>query len=119
MLSRENRYMANDLNKNRYQFMSILNSSTSGDFIATFPKINPIELQRNDDVVIKIGYGQRLDTLAYDYLGDGGYWWVLCLLNGFATPFEPEIVAGKVIRIPSSLSYIFRILENKSQQNAR
>jgi hypothetical protein len=99
--------------------MDIMNSSTSGNFIATFPKIDPKEIQQSDDVFVKINYGQRIDTLAFDYLGDGGYWWVLCLLNGFATPFEPEIVAGKVIRIPSSLGYVLSVLERKSQQNDR
>lgn len=108
--------MANNLNKNRYQFQPILNSPTSGDFIATFSQINPKELQRPDDVFVKIGYGQRIDGLAYDYLGDGGFWWVLCMVNGFATPFDPQIVAGTVIRIPSSLGYIFNVLEQKAAQ---
>lgn len=92
-----------------------MNAPASGDFIATFPRINPTELQRPDDIFIKIGYGQRIDAIAYDYLGDGGYWWVICMINGFSTPFDPQIIAGKVIRIPSSLGFIFNVLEQKSK----
>lgn len=101
-----------DLNLNRYQFQTI-QQSASGNFISTFSNYAPADFQRPDDIFIKIGYGQRIDQIAYDYLGDGGYWWVICLTNGFSTPFDPEIVVGKVIRIPSSVSYVLSVLESK------
>jgi len=98
---------------NRYSYLTVLNSA-SGSFISTFPSIQPEEVQRSDDIFVKVSYGQRLDNLAYDYLGDGGYWWIICLVNGFKTPFDDEIVQGRIIRIPASVNYVLNVLERKS-----
>jgi hypothetical protein len=96
---------------NRYSYQKLL-TSASGSYISTYPSVMPEELQRPDDLFVKISYGQRIDNLAYDYLGDGGYWWIICLVNGFPTPFENT--EGKVIRIPTSVNYILNILEKKA-----
>jgi hypothetical protein len=83
--------------------------STTG--MTTFPFVNPALLQSSDDFFIKLQYGQRIDNLAYTYLGDGHYWWVICLLNGLATPFDASLIAGKLLRIPTSTAKIFKAIE--------
>lgn len=42
---------------------------------------------------------QRLDHIAFDYYGDGRYWWVLAIVNGIG--FMPQIRPGTELRIPS------------------
>jgi len=94
----------------RYSYQTIVNSK----FISTFPQISPEELQSSDDIFVKLQYGKRIDNLAYEYLGDGRYWWVIALLNGLNTPFDDDLIVGKIIRIPSSINNILSILENKA-----
>ena len=82
--------------------------------LTTFPFINLLELQSSDDFLIKLRYSQRIDNLAYQYLGDGNYWWVICLVNGLKTPFDQSLIAGKILRIPTSIAKIFKILQEKN-----
>jgi len=100
---------------NRYSYQELL-TSASGTFISTLPGVSPEELQRPDDLFVKVTYGQRIDNLAYDYLGDGGYWWVICLVNGFKTPFDDRISTGEIIRIPSSINFVLSVLERKTNE---
>jgi hypothetical protein len=93
----------------RYDWQAI---STTG--LTTFPAINPLELQSDDDFYVKLRYGQRIDNLAYQYLGNGHYWWVICLLNGYKTPFDPVLITGAIVRVPISVARIFKILEDKN-----
>ena len=93
----------------RYDWQAL---STTG--MTTFPFIDPKELQSNDDFYVKLRYGQRIDNLAYQYLGDGHYWWVICLLNGLKTPFDPSLITGSIVRVPVTVSKIFKILEEKN-----
>lgn len=94
----------------RYSFLPII----SEKFIATFPVIKLEELYSNSDFFVKLQYGQRLDQLAYQYLGSGQYWWCIALINGLKTPFDKELIVGKLLRIPISINKIIQILENKS-----
>lgn len=73
-----------------------------------------VELQRSDDIVVSIKYGQRIDQLAYQYLGDGSLWWVICLLNGASTPFSEKFSVGSLIRIPTNVSYILSVIESSN-----
>jgi len=87
-----------------------------GKAMTSFPYINPLELQSSDDFFVKLQYGQRIDHLAYKYLGDGHYWWVICLVNGLKTPFDPSLITGTILRIPTTIAQIFKVLEEKSIQ---
>ena len=92
---------------NRYSNLKLINNT----FISTFPAINPSELEQEDDLIVKISSTQRIDQLAYQYLGDGSLWWMICLLNGMKTPFDN--ISNKLLRIPASPEYIINILESK------
>lgn len=95
----------------RYSFQTI-KIGEEKRFISSFPKINPKELYSDSDVFIKIQYGQRLDNIAFQYLGDGRYWWAICLMNGLDSPFNAAF--GQLLRIPISISKIIQVLESKS-----
>ena len=43
----------------------------------------------------------RIDLIAYDFLGDSKLWWVIAMYNIILDPHS-EIYEGKYIRIPSS-----------------
>lgn len=85
-----------------------------GKIMTTFPFIDPRELESPDDFFIRLQYGQRLDNIAYQYLGNGHYWWVICLLNGLKTPFDQSLVNGRLLRVPITVARIFRALEEKN-----
>jgi len=82
--------------------------------MTTFPFIDPTDLQSSDDFFVKLRYGQRIDNLAYQYLGNGRYWWIICLLNGLKTPFDPSLITGTLLRVPTSIANVFQILESKN-----
>ncbi len=56
--------------------------------------------------IIKNKSGQRVDTLALQYLGDGTLWYILCLVNGTSNPFDNKFLPGHNIRIPRDTSHI-------------
>lgn len=99
-----------------------MNTSTSrydwqgfnGKAMTSFPFINPVDLQSADDFFVKLQYGQRIDHLAHKYLGDGHYWWIICLLNGLKTPFDSALITGRILRIPITTAKFFKILEEKN-----
>lgn len=47
----------------------------------------------------EVGAGERLDEIAYHYLGDAGLWRLIALFNDIADPLH--LVAGSLLRIPS------------------
>jgi len=96
----------------RYDFQKILRGGASGDIMSAFPQITSSDLQSSNDIFVRLQYGQRVDNLAYKYLGDGQYWWVICLMNNLKTPFDQNLVVGKILRVPTSLSKIIRRLED-------
>jgi len=96
----------------RYDFQQVLHGGVSGDILAAFPSIQPTDIQSDTDIFLKLQYGQRIDQLAYNYLGSGEYWWVICLINGLSTPFDSSLIVGKILRIPSSVSKVLKILQD-------
>ncbi len=54
---------------------------------------------RPDDVFHTVVGGDRIDLLAYRYLGRADLWWVICDYNDVFFPLELEV--GAVLRIPS------------------
>lgn len=95
----------------RYDWQAI---SATG--MTSFPSIKPTDLQSPDDFFVKLRYGQRIDNLAYQYLGDGHYWWIICLLNGLQTPFDSRLITGTIVRVPTSITKIIKTLEEKNIQ---
>ena len=53
--------------------------------------------------------GDRIDLLAYQYLGDPTLWWVICDFNDMAFPLE--LTVGATLRIPSLERVMLRLLD--------
>lgn len=54
---------------------------------------------RPDDTFHTVVESDRIDLIAYSYLGSAGLWWIICDYNGIFFPLELEL--GAVLRIPS------------------
>ena len=54
---------------------------------------------REDERFHTIVEGDRVDILAYRYLGNPELWWIICDYNEIAFPIE--LPQGAVLRIPS------------------
>lgn len=52
-----------------------------------------------DDIFHVVQDGDRIDLLAYRYLGDPTLWWVICDYNDIFFALDLEL--GLVLRIPS------------------
>lgn len=53
----------------------------------------------SDDVFHTVSENDRIDILAWRYLGDARHWWVIAEYNDIEMPLELE--PGTVLRIPS------------------
>jgi hypothetical protein len=67
------------------------------EFLGTRPRIDT-SLQP-DDTFHTVVEGDRIDLIAYRYLGSTGLWWVICDYNDIFFPLELE--PGRAVRIPS------------------
>jgi len=100
--------------KSRYYLLrTIVDGKDFKKRYPVFPKVTSQELRSDSDFFITWDDTKRVDAVAYDYLGSGEYWWVICLLNDIDLAFG-RIEIGRKIRIPSDLSYIFNVLETKA-----
>lgn len=52
-----------------------------------------------DDVFHTVVEGDRIDLIAYRYLGSASLWWVICDYNDIFLPLD--LVSGSVLRLPS------------------
>jgi len=52
-----------------------------------------------DDVFHTVVEGDRVDLVAYRYLGSALLWWVICDYNDIFLPLD--LVSGSVLRVPS------------------
>ncbi len=67
------------------------------EFLGTRPRIDTSP--QSDDVFHTVVEGDRIDLIAYRYLGRADLWWVICDYNGIFFPLELE--AGMVLGVPS------------------
>lgn len=91
--------------RSRY-VQSILYKDGSDEFLGVRKPIDSAE--RPDDRFHQVVNGDRIDLLAYRYLGDSQLWWVLCDYNDIAFPLDLQ--AGMVLRIPSVEQVEMRVL---------
>jgi hypothetical protein len=61
-----------------------------------------------DDVFHTVSQGDRVDLLAYRYLGQADLWWVICDYNDIFFPLDVPV--GTVLRIPSDEHVQMRLL---------
>ena len=98
----------------RYQnFKTVRDTRTKKQRLETFPPVASREVRQPDDIIVEVNDAQRIDALAAQHLGDGRYWWVICLLNDMVFPFGKEIKAGTLLRIPSSVDKFINLIQTK------
>jgi len=67
------------------------------EFLGRRPRIDTAP--QPDDVFHTVVEGDRIDLIAYRYLGQAELWWVICDYNDILLALE--LVTGAVLRIPS------------------
>lgn len=78
----------------------------SVEFLGTRPRIDTSP--RPDDTFHTVVEGDRIDLIAYRYLGRVDLWWVICDYNDIFFPLE--LTVGSRLRIPSLDDVIMRLL---------
>lgn len=76
------------------------------EFIGTRQRIDATP--RPDDVFHTVIEGDRIDLIAYRYLGRAELWWVICDYNDVFFPLELGV--GTVLRIPSLETVAMQLL---------
>lgn len=95
MISKRSRYAA-----------SVLFRDRQGDFLGTRPRLDVTP--RQDDQFHTVVDGDRIDLIAWRYLGDAALWWVVCDYNDLFWPLDLEL--GTVLRMPSREHLVMRVL---------
>ena len=62
-------------------------------------------------ILIEYVEGTRLDVLANEYLGDGRYWWAICMMNNLNSPYDPTLSFGRTLRVPQDISDLVKYLK--------
>ena len=78
----------------------------SDEFIGSRSRIDTAS--QPDDIFHVVQDSDRIDLLAYRYLGDATLWWVICDYNDIFFPLELGL--GMVLRIPSMDYLAMRML---------
>ena len=94
-------------------FKIILDKLSNKNRLESFPNVNSDELKDSSDVFIRFQDGQRIDTLAHQYLGDGRYWWIICLMNDIKYPLGNELLPGSILRITTNVSKVLNTIKSK------
>ncbi|MHB1001979.1 MAG: LysM peptidoglycan-binding domain-containing protein [Armatimonadota bacterium] len=79
----------------------VLYVDSNDQFIGNRSRID--NASQPDDIFHVVQAGDRIDLLAYRYLGDPTLWWVICDYNDIFYPLDLDL--GMIIRIPS-ISYL-------------
>jgi len=73
-------------------------------------KIYPKVPKSDQDTYIVVQEGDRLDTIAYQFLGDASLWWLIASTNNIHdAPFALE--DGTILRIPYNYNKIISEFE--------
>ncbi len=68
---------------------------------------------KDSDIFVYPLYGQRFDSIAYDYYGNSNLWWIIAKANELGKGqigLDPE----KKIRIPTEIGDIIELVENSN-----
>ena len=70
-----------------------------------FPNIDKTKIQTFS---IRITDSDRLDSLAFKFLGNGEYWWIIAWLNDIDWIFN--FSSGQIIEIPVNIDDILKLI---------
>lgn len=95
-------------------FRTVLDTKTQKRRLETFPPISSADVRSANDIVIELDQAQRIDAIAANYLGDGRYWWCICLLNDLTFPFGKNLKAGTLLRIPNNIDNFINAIQKRT-----
>jgi hypothetical protein len=97
----------------RYQNTTAIRYENKGKFHLQTPVfVNGSELAAAVSfITIKYTAGTRLDVLAQKYLGDGRYWWAICMMNDLNSPYDPNLIVGSMIRVPENITDVIKYMK--------
>lgn len=95
-------------------FRTVFDPKTSKRRLETFPPINSEQVKSDNDILIELDQSQRIDVVAANYLGDGRYWWCICLLNDLTFPFGKNLKAGTILRIPNNIDKFINTIQQRN-----
>lgn len=78
------------------------------DYHNTFPDVSIQDVISDDDFYYTVKDRERIDQLANRFLGDGRYWWIICLANNISMPFGDGLKPGSIIRIPRNINNVLK-----------
>ena len=78
--------------------------------LETFPAITKQSLSIIPHTVITYKETDRLDSLAEKFLGNGRYWWAICMMNNFNSPYDPRLTVGMTIKIPKNITDLINFM---------
>ena len=76
------------------------------DYHDTQRSVKIEDIISDDDFFYVLKDRERLDQLSRRFLGDGKYWWIICMLNNFDGPFDPNLIPGTIIRITRNINNV-------------
>lgn len=78
------------------------------------------ELKYDKSFMVTEAVAGRLEFISYQLYKTINLWWVIGLYNGIVNPFK-EVVAGKIIKIPTkdSIDSYFKKIESNKQSTSR
>ena len=79
--------------------------------LETFPAITKQSLSIIPHTVITYKEPDRLDSLAEKFLGNGRYWWAICLMNDLDNPFSYNLLPGRLLKIPNDMDHILNLVQ--------
>ena len=79
--------------------------------LETFPAITKQSLSIIPHTVITYKETVRLDSLAEKFLGNGRYWWAICLMNDLDNPFSYNLLPGRLLKIPNDMDHILNLVQ--------
>lgn len=77
-------------------------------------KVLPKIPKTDDDTYIAVQTGDRLDSIAQEYLGDASLWWVIATANQIHdAPFSLD--DGTILRIPANVNGFLSKVDNNER----
>lgn len=89
---------------NRYENIPIEISTESGHRVVRCTLYPPIP-RKVSDLYVVTSAGERLDTIAWDFYGDVGLWWILAEANDIGRG-SLSIPPGTQLRVPADVQDI-------------
>jgi hypothetical protein len=78
-----------------------------GKFFSTSKFPSQEQLDAINVVRVRVSNFDRLDNLAFKYLGSGEYWWIIALMNDLQWAFGFE--EGQILKIPVDVNDALRL----------